>query len=81
MRPALAALEHPALGDPAVERPDAAPAGRGSHRVTPLRVPPLRPGAPVAIAALRATRYQNFAHNHHSFLHDTHSFLSIDDGA
>jgi hypothetical protein len=81
VRPAFAALEHPALGDPAVERPDSAAAGRGSHRVTPFRVAPLRPGTPVAIAALRTARYQNITHNHHSFLHDTHSFLSYDDGA
>jgi hypothetical protein len=81
VRPAFAALEHAALGDPAVERPDSAPAGRGSHGVAPFRIPPLRPGAPVAVAALRAARYQNFAHKHHSILHDTHSFLAIDDEA
>ncbi|MGH7761160.1 MAG: hypothetical protein ACREOY_07055 [Candidatus Dormibacteraceae bacterium] len=87
MRPAFAALEHPALGDPAVERPDSASPGCGPHRVTPFRVPTLRQGTPVAISALRAARHQNITHNHHSFLHGCHSlpFLSTgrpgDDGA
>jgi hypothetical protein len=80
LRPAFAALEHPALRDPAVEREDSAPAGRGPHRVTPFRVAPLYPGSPVSIAALRAARQQNVSHNH-SFLHDNHSFLPLDDGA
>jgi len=80
LRPALAALEHAALRDPAVEREDSASTGRGPHRVTPFRVAPLYPRPPVSVAALRAAGQQNVSHNH-SFLHDNHSFLPVDDGA
>jgi hypothetical protein len=70
VRPVFAALEHAALGDPAIEGPDSASPGYGPYRVTPFGVPPLRRGTPVAVAALRAARQQNITHNHHSFLHD-----------
>jgi hypothetical protein len=74
LRPAFAALEHAALGDPPVEWKDAAAASGRAHRVAPFRVPPFHPGTPVSVAAFGAARQHQFAHNHHSFLHDYHSF-------
>jgi hypothetical protein len=68
-RPVVAALEHPPLGDPAVERKGPAAASGRPRRVAPLGKPSLDPGPAIVRTSSFGSSWQQY------LVQNTHPFL------